>query len=41
MNYKFKLVDKNEELEMLNFGVTEKKGPLYVRVEARSGRIEK
>ncbi|KEF63430.1 uncharacterized protein A1O9_01408 [Exophiala aquamarina CBS 119918] len=35
MNYKFDIIEKEEELVMLNFGVTEKRGPLLVKVEYR------
>ena len=37
MKYRFELVDQEEQLVMLNFGVTEKQGPLLVKVKARDG----
>ncbi len=34
-NYTYKLVDKDEVLEIVSVGIGEKKGPLRVRVKRR------
>ena len=36
--YRFELVDQNEIMQTVNYGMVEKEGPLMVRVEKRTRR---